>query len=173
VLIPEQKAEPEDPKQPDELLDSRPRLDSSSCRNSASRPTSPELDFVSQFPSIMARFNIHPKRELPMLLPTPHEFPNSGTAFARSGGGITSRVVERLIAKRCELKKLLKTSPPDSALRMKLQRDSRSGSSVLLRLHRLQKRALWKNAKAHEAIKRRRAGNASRCERIAEADASN
>jgi len=32
--------------------------------------------------------------------------------------------VERLIAKRCELKKLLKTTAPDTALRMKLRRDS-------------------------------------------------
>ena len=60
VLIPEQKAEPEDPKRPDELLVADrgglvfvPKL--------GFTPNVAELDFVSQFPSIMARFNISPE----------------------------------------------------------------------------------------------------------------
>ena len=60
VLIPEQKAEPEDPKSPDELLAADrgglvfvPKL--------GFTPNVAELDFVSQFPSIMARFNISPE----------------------------------------------------------------------------------------------------------------
>ncbi len=60
VLIPEQKAEPEDPKRPDELLAADrgglvfvPKL--------GFTPNVAELDFVSQFPSIMARFNISPE----------------------------------------------------------------------------------------------------------------
>jgi DNA polymerase-2 len=60
VLIPAQKAEPESPKHPDELLRAdrgglvfSPRL--GFFENVA------ELDFVSEFPSIMARFNISPE----------------------------------------------------------------------------------------------------------------
>ncbi len=129
VLIPEQKAEPEDPKHPDELL----------CADRGGLVFVPklgftanvaELDFVSQFPSIMARFNrICEKRR-----------------------GITSRVVERLIAKRGELKKLQKTSPSDTALRFKLQRDSMKWLLVCCFGYTGYKNARFGKIEAHEAI---------------------
>ncbi|MGH9354446.1 MAG: DNA polymerase domain-containing protein, partial [Terriglobia bacterium] len=60
TLIPEQKAEPETPKHPDELL--------AADRGGlvfAPRPgffeNVAELDFISEYPSIMARFNISPE----------------------------------------------------------------------------------------------------------------
>ncbi len=60
VLIPEQKAEPEDPKSPDELLVAdrgglvfTPKI--------GFHANVAELDFVSEYPSIMARFNISPE----------------------------------------------------------------------------------------------------------------
>ena len=123
VLIPEQKAEPEDPKRPDELLVADrgglvfvPKL--------GFTPNVAELDFVSQFPSIMARFNISPETVNCPCCPDAPRIPELGYRICQKRRGITSRVVERLIAKRCELKKLLKTTPPDTALRFKLQRDS-------------------------------------------------
>jgi DNA polymerase-2 len=61
-------------------------------------------------------------------------------------------VVERLIAKRCELKKLLKTMPPDTALRMKLQRDSMKWLLVCCFGYTGYKNARFGKIEAHEAI---------------------
>src|SRR6202043_2838315 len=66
--------------------------------------------------------------------------------------GITSRVVERLIAKRSELKKLQKTSPPDAALRFKLQRDSMKWLLVCCFGYTGYKNARFGKIEAHEAI---------------------
>src|SRR5258708_23366236 len=109
LLIPEQKADPEDPKRPDELLAADrgglvfvPKL--------GFRPNVAELDFVSQFPSIMARFNISPETVGCPCCPDAPRIPELGYRICQKRRGITSRVVERLIAKRTELKKLQKTS---------------------------------------------------------------
>jgi DNA polymerase II len=151
VLIPEQKAEPEDPKRPDELLLADrgglvfvPKL--------GFTPNVAELDFVSQFPSIMARFNISPETvNCPCCLEAPR-IPELGYRICQKRRGITSRVVERLIAKRSELKKLLKTSPPNVALRFKLQRDSMKWLLVCCFGYTGYKNARFGKIEAHEAI---------------------
>jgi DNA polymerase-2 len=151
VLIPEQKAEPEDPKRPDELLVADrgglvfvPKL--------GLTPNVAELDFVSQFPSIMARFNISPETVNCPCCPDAPRIPELGYRICQKRRGITSRVVERLIAKRCELKKLLKTTSPDTALRMKLQRDSMKWLLVCCFGYTGYKNARFGKIEAHEAI---------------------
>ncbi|HEY2459383.1 MAG TPA: DNA polymerase domain-containing protein [Candidatus Acidoferrum sp.] len=151
VLIPEQKAEPEDPKRPDELLVADrgglvfvPKL--------GFTPNVAELDFVSQFPSIMARFNISPETVNCPCCPDAPRIPELGYRVCQKRRGITSRVVERLIAKRCELKKLLKKSPPDTALRFKLQRDSMKWLLVCCFGYTGYKNARFGKIEAHEAI---------------------
>jgi len=151
ILIPEQKAEPEDPKHPDELL----------CADRGGLVFVPklgftanvaELDFVSQFPSIMARFNISPETvNCPCCHDAPR-IPELGYRICEKRRGITSRVVERLIAKRSELKKLQKTSPPDTALRFKLQRDSMKWLLVCCFGYTGYKNARFGKIEAHEAI---------------------
>jgi len=151
VLIPEQKAEPEDPKHPDELL----------CADRGGLVFVPklgftanvaELDFVSQFPSIMARFNISPETVNCPCCPDGQRIPELGYRICQKRRGITSRVVERLIAKRTELKKLLKASPPDTALRFKLQRDSLKWLLVCCFGYTGYKNARFGKIEAHEAI---------------------
>ncbi len=151
VLIPEQKAEPEDPKRPDELLAADrgglvfvPRL--------GFTPNVAELDFVSQFPSIMARFNISPETVNCPCCPDAPRIPELGYRVCQKRRGITSRVVERLIAKRSELKKLLKESPPDATLRFKLQRDSMKWLLVCCFGYTGYKNARFGKIEAHEAI---------------------
>jgi DNA polymerase-2 len=151
VLIPEQKAEPEDPKRPDELLVADrgglvfvPKL--------GFTPNVAELDFVSQFPSIMARFNISPETVNCPCCPDAPRIPELGYRICQKRRGITSRVVERLIAKRCELKKLLKTTDPATALRMKLQRDSMKWLLVCCFGYTGYKNARFGKIEAHEAI---------------------
>src|SRR5467141_2655129 len=151
VLIPEQKAEPEDPKRPDELLVADrgglvfvPKL--------GFTPNVAELDFVSQFPSIMTRFNISPETVNCPCCPDAPRIPELGYRICQKRRGITSRVVERLIAKRCELKKLLKTTAPDTALRFKLQRDSMKWLLVCCFGYTGYKNARFGKIEAHEAI---------------------
>jgi DNA polymerase elongation subunit (family B) len=116
VLIPEQKAEPESPKHPDELLLADrgglvfpPRLGFFTNVG--------EVDFISEFPSIMARFNVSPEtvncRCCPQTPPldklgavsgVERRVPELGYRVCQRRRGITSRVVERLIAKREEYK---------------------------------------------------------------------
>ena len=151
VLIPEQKAEPEDPKHPDELL----------CADRGGLVFVPklgftanvaELDFVSQFPSIMARFNISPETVNCPCCPDARQIPELGYRICEKRRGITSRVVERLIAKRTELKKLQKASPRDVALRFKLQRDSLKWLLVCCFGYTGYKNARFGKIEAHEAI---------------------
>lgn len=104
VLIPEQKAEPESPKHPDELLTADrgglvfpPRL--GFFENVA------ELDFISEFPSIMARFNVSPETVNCRCCPDAPRVPELGYRVCQRRRGITSRVVEKLIAKREEYKR--------------------------------------------------------------------
>jgi DNA polymerase-2 len=151
VLIPEQKAEPEDPKQPDLLLLADrgglvfvPKLGFTA--NVA------ELDFVSQFPSIMARFNISPETVNCPCCPDAPRIPELGYRICAKRRGITSRVVERLIAKRTELKKLQKTAEPARALRYKLQRDSLKWLLVCCFGYTGYKNARFGKIEAHEAI---------------------
>ena len=105
VLIPAQKAEPENLKHPDELLRADrgglvfpPRL--GFFENVA------ELDFVSEFPSIMAKFNISPETINCPCCPQAPRVPELGYRVCQKHRGITSRVVERLIAKRRKYKEL-------------------------------------------------------------------
>jgi DNA polymerase elongation subunit (family B) len=107
VLIPAQKAEPESPKHPDELLLADrgglvfpPRL--GFFENVA------ELDFVSEFPSIMARFNISPETINCPCCPQAPRVPELGYRVCQRHRGITSRVVERLIAKRRQYKEKMR-----------------------------------------------------------------
>jgi len=111
-----------------------------------------ELDFVSQFPSIMARFNISPETVNCPCCPDAPRIPELGYRICEKRRGITSRVVERLIAKRSELKKLQKTSPPDAALRFKLQRDSMKWLLVCCFGYTGYKNARFGKIEAHEAI---------------------
>jgi DNA polymerase-2 len=99
VLIPEQKAEPESPKHPDELLLADrgglvfpPRLGFFTNVG--------ELDFISEFPSIMARFNVSPETVNCRCCPEAPRVPELGYRVCQRRRGITSRVVERLIQKR-------------------------------------------------------------------------
>jgi len=105
VLIPAQKAEPESLKHPDELLRADrgglvfpPRL--GFFENVA------ELDFVSEFPSIMAKFNISPETVNCSCCPQAPRVPELGYRVCQRHRGITSRVVERLIAKRRQYKEM-------------------------------------------------------------------
>jgi DNA polymerase-2 len=104
VLIPEQKAEPESPKHPDELLRADrgglvflPRLGFFTNVG--------ELDFISEFPSIMARFNISPETVNCGCCPEAPRIPELGYRMCQRRRGINSRVVERLIQKRQEYKR--------------------------------------------------------------------
>ena len=151
VLIPEQKAEPEDPKSPDELLMADrgglvfvPKLGFTA--NVA------ELDFVSQFPSIMARFNISPETVNCPCCPDAPRIPELEYRICQKRRGITSRVVERLIAKRTALKKLQKTSDREIAERFKLQRDSLKWLLVCCFGYTGYKNARFGKIEAHEAI---------------------
>lgn len=151
VLIPEQKAEPEDPKQPDELLTAdrgglvfTPKL--------GFTPNVAELDFVSQFPSIMARFNISPETVNCPCCPEAPRIPELGYRICEKRRGITSRVVERLIAKRVQLKTLQKASEPTLAARFKLQRDSLKWLLVCCFGYTGYKNARFGKIEAHEAI---------------------
>lgn len=103
TLIPEQKAEPESPKHPDELLVADrgglvfpPRL--GFFENVG------ELDFISEYPNIMARFNVSPETVNCRCCPQAPRVPELGYRICQRRRGITSRVVERLIQKREQYK---------------------------------------------------------------------
>jgi DNA polymerase-2 len=100
----------------------------------------------------MARFNISPETVNCPCCPDAPRIPELGYRICQKRRGITSRVVERLIAKRSELKKLVKKSPPDIALRMKLQRDSMKWLLVCCFGYTGYKNARFGKIEAHEAI---------------------
>lgn len=75
-----------------------------------------------------------------------------GYRICQKRRGITSRVVERLIAKRTQLKKLQKASAPAIAERFKLQRDSLKGLLVCCFGYTGYKNARFGKIEAHEAI---------------------
>src|SRR5260370_3727249 len=169
VLMPEQKVEPEEPKHPDELL-CADRGDLVFVPKLGFTSNVAELDFVSQFPSIMARFNISPETVNCPCCPEAPRIPELGYRICQKRVGITSRVVERLIAKRSELKKLLKKSPPDTALRMKLQRDSMKWLLVCCFGYTGYKNARFGKIEAHESIKAVALETLMGAKEIAEAD---
>jgi DNA polymerase-2 len=100
----------------------------------------------------MARFNISPETVNCPCCPDAPRIPELGYRICQKRRGITSRVVERLIAKRSALKKLLKKSPSDTALRMKLQRDSMKWLLVCCFGYTGYKNARFGKIEAHEAI---------------------
>lgn len=151
VLIPEQKAEPEDPKSPDELLAAdrgglvfTPKLGFHS--NVA------ELDFVSEYPSIMAHFNISPETVNCRCCPDAARVPELGYRVCELRKGITSRVVKRLITKRTELKQSQRIASADIAQHYKLQRDALKWLLVCCFGYTGYKNARFGKIESHEAI---------------------
>ena len=154
VLIPEQKAEPEDPKSPDELLTADrgglvfvPKL--------GFFPNVAELDFVSEYPNIMAHFNISPETVNCLCCPETPRVPELGYRICRRRRGITSRVVERLIAKRAEWKRRMREGPVLSGnrnQRYKLERDALKWLLVCCFGYTGYKNARFGKIEAHEAI---------------------
>ncbi len=151
VLIPEQKAEPEDPKTPDELL-AADRGGLVFTPKTGFHANVAELDFVSEYPSIMARFNISPETINCPCCPDAPRVPELGYRICRARRGITSRVVERLIAKRCELKLRLREAAAEQAKQYKLQRDALKWLLVCCFGYTGYKNARFGKIEAHEAI---------------------
>ncbi len=151
VLIPEQKAEPEDPKSPDELL-AADRGGLVFTPKIGFHANVAELDFVSEYPSIMARFNISPETINCPCCPNVPLVSELGYHVCRMRRGITSRVVERLIAKRGELKQRLRDAPAEQAQHYKLQRDALKWLLVCCFGYTGYKNARFGKIEAHEAI---------------------
>jgi DNA polymerase II len=163
TLIPAQKAEPETPKHPDELLLADrgglvfpPRL--GFFENAA------ELDFASEYPNIMARFNVSPETVNCRCCPDAPRVPELGYRVCQRRRGITSRVVERLIAKRQEYKLRIKSAAPVSEAHGQLPATAENATSYSLRRSSLKwllvccfgytgyKNARFGKIEAHEAI---------------------
>jgi DNA polymerase-2 len=151
VLIPEQKAEPEDPKPPDELLIAD-RGGLVFTPKTGFHANVAELDFVSEYPSIMARFNISPETVNCPCCPDAPRVPELGYRVCQKRRGITSRVVELLIAKRGELKKRYRESSGEQTQRYKLQRDALKWLLVCCFGYTGYKNARFGKIEAHEAI---------------------
>jgi len=161
TLIPAQKAEPETPKHPDELLLADrgglvfpPRL--GFFENVA------ELDFASEYPNIMARFNVSPETVNCRCCPDAPRVPELGYRVCRRRRGITSRVVERLIAKRQQYKQRVKaaaavqesqlSAPAEIASSYSLRRSSLKWLLVCCFGYTGYKNARFGKIEAHEAI---------------------
>jgi DNA polymerase-2 len=154
VLIPEQKAEPESPKHPDELL----RAD----RGGLVIPPRlgfftgvAELDFVSEFPSIMARFNVSPETVNCRCCPEAPRVPELGYRVCQRRRGITSRVVERLIKKRQQYKQLMSEGgeePGEGRPNYKLRRSALKWLLVCCFGYTGYKNARFGKIEAHESI---------------------
>ncbi|MFQ5817041.1 MAG: DNA polymerase domain-containing protein [Terriglobia bacterium] len=113
VLIPEQKSEPEDFKHPDQLL--------IADRGGLVFPpilgfheNVAELDFPSQFPSIMVHFNVSSETVNCPCCPQSPPIPELGYRLCRKRPGIVGRTVAPLIEKRQRYKELLETVPASS-----------------------------------------------------------
>jgi DNA polymerase II len=151
VLIPEQKAEPEDPKPPSELLIAdrgglvfTPKI--------GFFPNVAELDFVSEYPSIMARFNISPETVNCPCCPEASRVPELGYRVCQKRRGITSRVVENLITKRAALKECQRNAIAEDAKRYKLQREALKWLLVCCFGYTGYKNARFGKIESHEAI---------------------
>ena len=151
ILIPEQKAEPEDPKQPDELL-TADRGGLVFVPKIGFHANVAELDFVSEYPSIMARFNISPETVNCPCCPDAVQVPELGYRVCQKRRGITSRVVERLISKRIQLKQRQQSASAFDMKRYKLQRDSLKWLLVCCFGYTGYKNARFGKIEAHEAI---------------------
>lgn len=150
VLIPEQKAEPEGMKSPEELLVADrgglvfvPRL--GFFENVA------ELDFISEYPSIMARFNVSPETVNCACCPDAPRVPELGYRICQRRKGITSRVVEKLIEKRQAYKQLAQEQP-DQRAQHKVRRDALKWLLVCCFGYTGYKNARFGRIEAHEAI---------------------
>src|ERR1700732_2375093 len=100
----------------------------------------------------MARFNISPETVNCPCCPDAPRIAELGYRICQKRRGITSRVVERLIAKRTQLKTLQKASEPTIAARFKLQRDSLKWLLVCCFGYTGYKNARFGKIEAHEAI---------------------
>jgi DNA polymerase-2 len=154
ILIPEQKAEPEDPKSPEELLTADrgglvfvPKL--------GFFPNVAELDFVSEYPSIMAYHNISPETVNCPCCPDAPLVPELGYRVCQKRKGITGRVVKRLIERRKEWKRLLREAtdmPEEQARGYKLRREALKWLLVCCFGYTGYKNARFGKIESHEAI---------------------
>ena len=151
VLIPEQKAEPEDLKSPDELL-LADRGGLVFVPRTGFHENVAELDFVSEYPNIMARFNISPETVNCPCCPDAPLVPELGYRVCRKRRGITSRVVEKLIAKKDQLKRLERQTTGDRSQACKLRRDALKWLLVCCFGYTGYKNARFGKIEAHEAI---------------------
>lgn len=153
VLIPAQKAEPEDLKSPDELL-AADRGGLVFTPRSGFFENVAELDFVSEYPAIMARFNISPETvNCPCCSDAPR-VPELGYRICRRRRGITSRVVERLIMRRTELKHRLTSTVAKAAMaeQYRLRCDALKWLLVTCFGYTGYRNARFGKIEAHEAI---------------------
>lgn len=146
VLIPEQKAEPEDLKSPDELL-LADRGGLVFLPQTGFHENVAELDFVSEYPSIMARFNISPETINCQCCPETSRVPELGYRVCQKRRGITSRVVEKLIAKKDQYK-----LRQHEAKSYKLRRDALKWLLVCCFGYTGYRNARFGKIEAHEAI---------------------
>lgn len=115
ILIPSQKAQPEQSKSGLELLVAdrgglvfHPKL--------GLHENVAELDFASMFPSIMSRFNVSPET-INCGCCNNALVPELGYSICQKWRGIVSRTVAPIIAKREQYKLLLKSAPDEQARR--------------------------------------------------------
>ena len=146
VLIPEQKAEPEELKSPDELL-LADRGGLVFLPQTGFHENVAELDFVSEYPSIMARFNISPETVNCRCCPDAPRVPELGYRVCQKRRGITSRVVEKLIAKKDQYK-----LRQHEAKSYKLRRDALKWLLVCCFGYTGYRNARFGKIEAHEAI---------------------
>lgn len=152
VLIPAQKAEPEDLKSPEELL-TADRGGLVFTPTIGFHENVAEVDFVSEYPSIMARFNISPETVNCPCCPDAPRVPELGYRICQRRRGITSRVVERLIARRTQLKQMQRTASDGTrAAQYKLRRDALKWLLVCCFGYTGYKNARFGKIEAHEAI---------------------
>ena len=114
ILIPEQKSEPEEFKHPDQLL--------IADRGGLVFPpilgfheNVAELDFPSQFPSIMVHFNVSSETVNCRCCPDSPPLPEVGYRICRKRQGVVGRTVASLIEKRQQYKEQMRQTT-DAAL---------------------------------------------------------
>lgn len=110
-----------------------------------------ELDFVSEYPSIMAKLNISPETVNCGCCPDAPRVPVLGYRICQRRRAITSRVVERLIQKR-QLYKQKAREQPERASEYKLHRDALKWLLVCCFGYTGYKNARFGKIEAHEAI---------------------
>ena len=100
----------------------------------------------------MAKFNVSPETVNCPCCPDAPRVPELGYRVCQKRRGITSRVVERLIVKKTELKRCQRSVPTETAQRYKLQRDSLKWLLVCCFGYTGYKNARFGKIEAHEAI---------------------